>query len=485
MANSILLPLGLAFLFLFHISIAQLELPQQQYWKKLQSQQQQRLQAKTRCRIQQLNAREPNRKIESEAGSTEFWDSNSAEFECAGVEFVRHTIQPKGLLLPYYANTHQLVYIIEGKFFNLMGLNLYGIQGTVIPGCAETYESESSSEQGKTRRGDRHQKLRRFRRGDVLALPQGVTLWAYNDGDTPIVSVSILDVANQNNQLDLNYRKFFLAGSPRRSQGEQGQEQEQRNIFNGFDEEILAQSFNVDPQIIRKLQSNEGNRGTIVRAERLHLVLPEYSRQAQEQEREQEQERREGGKGGEYNGLEETFCSLKIRQNIDHPSRSDVYNPRGGRITSLNSQSLPILSYLQLSAERGVLYKNAIRAPHWNTNSHSVIYVTRGSARVQVVGDQGKSVYNDKISEGQLLIVPQNYVVIKKASDQGFEWVSFKTNDNAMSSQLAGRLSTIRAFPEEVLMNAYDISRQDARNLKYNREEATLFSPGARSKGEA
>ncbi|KAL3812470.1 hypothetical protein ACJIZ3_013738 [Penstemon smallii] len=470
MANSIFLPLGLTFLFFFHISIAQLELPQQQYWQNLHNQQQHRLQAKTRCRIQQLNAREPSRKIESEAGSTEFWDSNSAEFECAGVEFVRHTIQPKGLLLPYYTNTPQLVYIIQGN----------GIQGTVIPGCAETYESESSSEKGQTRRGDRHQKLRRFRRGDVLALPQGVTLWAYNDGDTPTVCVSILDVANQNNQLDLNYRKFFLAGSPRRS--EQGQGQEQRNIFNGFDEEILAQSFNVDPQIIRKLQSNKGNRGTIVRAENLRLVLPEYSRQ--EQEREREQEEREGGRGGEYNGLEETICSLKIRQNIDHPSRSDVYNPRGGRITSLNSQSLPILSYLQLSAERGVLYKNAIRAPHWNINSHSVIYVTRGSARVQVVGNQGKSVFNDKVREGQLLIVPQNYVVIKKASDQGFEWVSFKTNDNAMSSQLAGRLSAIRAFPEGVLMNAYDISRQDARNLKYNREEATLFSPGARSKGE-
>lgn len=82
-----------------------------------------------------------------------------------------------------------------------------GIQGTVIPGCAETYESEAGleSEEGR-QRSDRHQKLRRFRQGDILALPQGLTHWAYNDGDTPMISVALIDVANEVNQLDLKYR---------------------------------------------------------------------------------------------------------------------------------------------------------------------------------------------------------------------------------------------------------------------------------------
>ncbi|KAI3469779.1 hypothetical protein Pfo_026442 [Paulownia fortunei] len=495
MANALFFCLCLSFLFLFHACIAQLELPQQQLWQSLQKGQQHRLRAKTHCRIQQLNAQEPSYRLESEAGVTEFWDTNSEEFECAGVEFVRHVIEPNGLLLPYYTNAPQLVYIVQG----------HGIQGTIIPGCAETYESESSyssSEEGEEgqgrRRSDRHQKLRRFRRGDILALQRGITHWAYNDGDTPIISVSIRDVASETNQLDLKFRKFFLAGNPQaaQSQGQQGErgeqgsrgqsrrgeeeEQGKRNIFNGFDEELLAKTFNIDPQIIRRLQAREDNRGTIVRAEKLKLVFPEWGREEQEQEREREQRR-----GGGYNGLEETFCSLKIRQNIDHPTRADVYNPRGGRISTLNSQTLPILSYLRLSAERGVLYKNAIMAPHWSTNSHCAMYVTRGSARIQVVGNQGKSMFDEEVKKGQLLIVPQNFVVVKKASDEGFEWITFKTNDNAMNSQLAGRLSAIRAMPEEVLMNSYGISREDARNLKYSREEATLFSPGSRSGGYA
>lgn len=122
-------------------------------------------------------------------------------------------------------------------------------------------------------------------------------------------------------------------------------------------------------------------------------------------------------------------------------------------------------------------------APHWNVNAHSVIYIIRGNGRFQVVGHTGKSVFDGEVREGQLIIVPQNFVVVKKASDdEGLEWISFKTNDNAITSQLAGRLSTIRALPEEVLMNSYDISREDAKKLKYRREESRVFSSTSRSR---
>ncbi|KAL0456981.1 UNVERIFIED_CONTAM: 11S globulin seed storage protein Jug r 4 [Sesamum latifolium] len=432
MANSLLLlSLTLSFLFLFHGCVAQLELQQQRYWQSLQQFQQHRLRAKTECQVQQLTARQPSFRLESEAGVTEFWDPNNEEFQCAGIEFVRHTIQPRGLLLPYYTNAPQLVYIVQGQCCS-------GIQGTVVPGCAETYESESGfgstgqEEEGR-QRTDRHQKLRR---------------------------VSIRDVANEANQLDLKFRKFFLAGNPQtaqrqgqqereqgsRGEGRRGQEesQEKNNIFSGFNEEFLAESFNIDPQLVRRLQSREDNRGIIVRAERpLRLVLPEYGQEEHERQREQ-------GRRGEY-----------------------------------VNKTLPILSQLRLSAEKAVLYRNGITAPHWSTNSHSALYVTRGSARIQVVGHKGRSVLNEEVNEGQLVVVPQNFALAIRASEQGFEYVTFRTNDNAMKSELAGRLSAIRAMPDEVVMNAFGVSREDARNLKYNRDEATVFSPGGRSGGAA
>lgn len=120
-------------------------------------------------------------------------------------------------------------------------------------------------------------------------------------------------------------------------------------------------------------------------------------------------------------------------------------------------------------------------APRYTANAHSALYVTRGSARIQVVGTHGKSVFDEQVNEGQLLVVPQNFVAIKRASEQGFEYIAFKTNDNAMTTQLAGRLSALRAMPNEVLMNSFGISREEARNLKYGREESTLLSPGLRS----
>lgn len=121
-------------------------------------------------------------------------------------------------------------------------------------------------------------------------------------------------------------------------------------------------------------------------------------------------------------------------------------------------------------------------APYWNLNAHSIIYIIRGTGRIQVVGDTGNSVFDDEVRERQMIVVPQNFAIMKKAGDQGLEYIAFKTNDQAITSALAGRLSAIRAMPEEVLMNSYQISRQEARSLKYNREETCVFA-GRKSTG--
>ena len=122
-------------------------------------------------------------------------------------------------------------------------------------------------------------------------------------------------------------------------------------------------------------------------------------------------------------------------------------------------------------------------APHFNLNSHSVFYVTRGSGRCQIVDDFGRNVFDGEVQEGQLLVVPQNYAVVKQAGNRGFEWIAIKTNDNAMRNPLAGRISAIRAMPEDLLSNAFGISREQARNLKNNREEVTVFSTQSSQQG--
>lgn len=93
-----------------------------------------------------------------------------------------------------------------------------GLQGVVIPGCPETYQEDEPSRsqfQGRgqgtrgeesEQRGDQHQKVRFISQGDLLALPTGVTHWIYNRGQSDLVLVSVLNTANEENQLDENIR---------------------------------------------------------------------------------------------------------------------------------------------------------------------------------------------------------------------------------------------------------------------------------------
>ena len=160
----------------------------------------------------------------------------------------------------------------------------------------------------------------------------------------------------------------------------------------------MAEVFNVNEDTIRNLQGLKEDRSNIVKVKgRLQVARPPRSREERErlerqeredereqseshrgghgrgreereqeerqkereEEREQERERREsqrGGRGG-YNGIEETLCTLRLRENIHDPSRADIYNPHAGRISTLNSHNLPVLRWLQLSAEFGRLQR--------------------------------------------------------------------------------------------------------------------------------
>lgn len=150
------------------------------------------------------------------------------------------------------------------------------------------------------------------------------------------------------------YQRFSLGGNPQEQQQQQrsfrGQEQwSGNNIFQGFDPQTLAEAFGVDEETSRRLQSNDDRRGFIVRVEKEFDVVrpPRYEEEGEEREREYRR----------ANGLEETICTAKIKENIDDPEKADIYTARAGRIRTLDSQNLPILRNLQLSAKRAVLYR--------------------------------------------------------------------------------------------------------------------------------
>ncbi|KAJ9182282.1 hypothetical protein P3X46_006297 [Hevea brasiliensis] len=503
MADSTFLSLSLCFLVFLHGCFAQIE-PVTTQPRGFPPQQRQQRPQRDECQLDRISAVEPNRRIQSEAGVTDVWDENDDQFQCAGVVAMRHVIQEKGLLLPQYVNGPKLVYVVQGR----------GVQGVVFPGCPETFqssESQSHSQYGQSGRQsqrDQHQKVRQIREGDVLALPTGVAQWVYNDGRNPLVLVQVIDTNNPANQLDQNHRVFFVAGNPQQDiqsqkgefgSGERSESSQRRrpaerarsgNVFTGMDERVLAEAFNVNTDLARRLRGEDDYRGMIVRVERgLEVISPQRSpeeeREIREQQQQKQLERESSRESGRFNGVEETFCTARLRHNANNPSDADIFNPRAGRVTNVNSHNLPILRNLQLSVQRVVLYRDAIFAPHWNVNAHCICYITRGSGHVQIVDDNGNTVFDGQVQEGQMITAPQNFVVVKKASVQGMEWVSFKTNDAAKISQLAGRVSALRSMPVEVVANAFQVSMEDARRLKENRQEVTLLSPWSRSRFNA
>lgn len=120
-------------------------------------------------------------------------------------------------------------------------------------------------------------------------------------------------------------------------------------MFRGFADDLLEEAFQVDRELIRRLKGEDDERDRIVQAnEDFEALLP----QADEQERERERHMRSESD----NGLEETICTLRLKHSIDRSERADVFNPRGGRISTANYHNLPVLRQVRLSAERGVLY---------------------------------------------------------------------------------------------------------------------------------
>ena len=484
MGKTLLLSLSLTLLLLFHGSLA---------YRKNQQQQLQ-----NECQIDRLDALEPSNRVESEAGVVETWDPNDEQFQCSGVAIVRETIQPNGLVLPYSSNAPTLVYIVKGT----------GLTSTAVPGCPETFQSpQGEFHRGGQQRGssqDRHQKVERFKEGDLLVLPAGMAHWCYNDGDTPVVAVSFIHVKNDANQLDTSPREFYLAGNPQdpfqqqqqqrqplwrtRGKGQQQREQQQQsscnNMFCGFDSQLLAQALNVDQSLIERIQDDNDDRGAIVKVKGdLQVIRPPMSRRQEESETEYESESQSQREGGR-NGIEETFCTMKLKQNIGDPSRADVYTPGVGGLITANRGTLRVLDMYQLSFEKGKLQNEAVMTPHWNVNAHSIMYALRGKAFVQIVDNNGDSVFEGEFKEGQVLTIPQNFAVVIKARGQNFDWVAMKTNNDAMISPLSGRTSALMAMPEDVLSNAFGISRQEVRSLKFNNQQQTTFSSGRSSGGD-
>ncbi|XVF21580.1 hypothetical protein REPUB_Repub12eG0102000 [Reevesia pubescens] len=94
-----------------------------------------------------------------------------------------------------------------------------------------------------------------------------------------------------------------------------------------------------------------------------------------------------------HNGIEETTCTMRIKQNMEN--EADFVSRQAGRINIVHQQKLPILQFIDTSAERGYLKPKAIHTPIWSMTEHRVVYVTNGEAQVQIVDNTGEAIMDE------------------------------------------------------------------------------------------
>lgn len=134
------------------------------------------------------------------------------------------------------------------------------------------------------------------------------------------------------------------------------------NMFSGFADEFLEEAFQVDSGLVRRLKGEDDERDRIVLVdEDFDVLMPERDDQERSRGRYIESE--------SENGFEETVCTLRLKHNIGRSEHADVFNPRGGRISTANFHNLPFLRQVRLSAERGVLYSVSLKSfpPNFKT----------------------------------------------------------------------------------------------------------------------
>ena len=67
-------------------------------------------------------------------------------------------------------------------------------------------------------------------------------------------------------------------------------------------------------------------------------------------------------------------------------------------------------------------------APGFSTNAHQLIYITRGSGRIQVSNGDGRRVFDEEVSRGSFILIPQFFPSMKMAGNEGLEMVGFVTS---------------------------------------------------------
>ena len=83
--------------------------------------------------------------------------------------------------------------------------------------------------------------------------------------------------------------------------------------------------------------------------------------------------------------------------------------------------------------------KGAVLAPHWNPRAMEIALVTKGEGEIQIVYPNGSAAATERVQEGTVFYVPQNFPMCQIASRGGpLEFLGFATSSKPNNPQFLG-----------------------------------------------
>lgn len=195
------------------------------------------------------------------------------------------------------------------------------------------------------------EKVLTVNKGDVIPVPAGTITWSFNCGDSE-VTILVFAKCSQGKII------YFLLTGP-------------LGFLGGFSTEFITEIYHFDEPIDSEKLAKSQPEPFIVKLDRaidLPATLPNNSR--------------------------------------DHV----VFNLDDHVLC--NGENFPLLDKIGLSASLVKLGHRSVMGPAYSTDSSDrIIYVTRGSGRVQIVGLNGTMLLDSSVEKDQLFVVPKFFAV--------------------------------------------------------------------------
>ncbi|KAK7247312.1 hypothetical protein RIF29_42193 [Crotalaria pallida] len=269
----------------------------------------------------------------------------------------------------------------------------------------------------------------KLEQGDVIPVPIGGVSWWFNNGDSDLVIIFLGETSKALIPGQFSY--FFITGAI--------------GVVGSFSNELTSKVYNLTNDEVTKLTKSQSGL-LIIKLEKDKPIIPKPK-----------------------------ASGLVFNIDAAHP---DNVVKNGGLVTTLSEKGFPFIGEVGLSLIRVKLEPGAIKAPSYPTSPVvRLIYIIRGSGKIEIVGLNGKLALDTQVEAAQLIVVPQFFVVAQIAGEEGLESYTIVTTTKPLFEEFAGKASIWSAISPTVLQAALNVDSEFQKLFVSKNKDTTNIIP--------